>query len=128
MAARGEARECRRDCRSPIKRYPLSLRVQRYHLAVRQLISRIDDELHLRLKTKAVAEDRSLNDLVTQALEDNLKSPDERAQMWARLAVRGARVVPPRPSKVPSAGAIEKITRGAGTVASDALAAQRGER
>ncbi len=95
---------------------------------MRQLISRIDDDLHRRLRAKAAADDRSLNDLVTEALQDSLDGPNERAQLLKRLAVRGIRVVPPRPAQVPTPAALKRLTKGAGTAVSAALAAERHRR
>lgn len=92
---------------------------------MRQLIARIDDDLHARLKAKAAAEGRSLNDLLTEALKAAADGSDERAEVWARLAARGSRVVPPRAAQVPTAAAVEQLTEGAGNAASTALANER---
>ncbi len=48
---------------------------------VRQLIARIDDELHARLKERAGAEHRSLNSLVRELLERGVAQDDARAQL-----------------------------------------------
>ncbi|MDQ6928871.1 MAG: toxin-antitoxin system HicB family antitoxin [Actinomycetota bacterium] len=95
---------------------------------MRQVIARIDDELHARLKAKAAADGRSLNDILTEALTAAIDGENERAKVWARLAARGARVVPPKPSRVPTPAVLERITRGAGNAASTALADERSAR
>lgn len=92
------------------------------------MIARIDDELHARLKAKAASEGRSLNDLLTEALTVAVSGKDERAEVWANLAARGQRVVPPRPPRVPTAAALERLTQGMGAAASAALAAERAAR
>jgi plasmid stability protein len=106
----------------------ISTPINCYRSSVRQLIARIDDALHAQLKSKAAAEGRSLNDLVAEALEVAVGGNDERAQVWARLAAQGRRVVPPRPKRVPTAAAVERLTQGTGTAAGEALAADRGSR
>lgn len=95
---------------------------------MRQIITRVEDKMHARLKAKAAAEGRSLNKLITEALEAVLESGDGRAMLWTRLAADGKRVVPPRPVRVPTAATIDRITRGAGTSAGEALAAERSAR
>jgi plasmid stability protein len=95
---------------------------------VKQLISRIDDNLHARLKARAAAEGRSLNALVIDALEAAAAAADGRAQVRARLRAAGLLVVPPRPVDTGLRDRALAITRGAGTVASEALAADRADR
>lgn len=92
---------------------------------MRQLIARIDDELHRRLKARARAEGRSLNALVTDALRAALAPDDDRQAVMARMEAAGWRVTPPLPAHVPSDDEIEAATRGAGSAVSDALAAER---
>ncbi len=62
---------------------------------MRQLIARIDDDLHRRLKERAAREGRSLNDLVTEALA--AAADDESAAFRRRLDRSGLRVLPPGP-------------------------------
>ncbi len=97
-------------------------------MAMRQLIARVEDGLHARLRAKAAAEGRSLNKLVAEALEASLETDDERAVLWARLAAGGRRVLPPRQMSAPTAASVERLTRGAGTAAGEALAAERAAR
>jgi plasmid stability protein len=52
---------------------------------MRQVIARLDDELHERLELKAAAEGRSLNSLIVEALALAVRAPrDERAALRAR--------------------------------------------
>jgi antitoxin FitA len=93
---------------------------------VRQLITRIDDDLHGRLKARAAAEGRSVNSLVVEALRALTSSEDTpRAALRARADRSGARVVPPAPARVPSRRTVATATRGAGSAASEALARER---
>ncbi|MGH3718502.1 MAG: FitA-like ribbon-helix-helix domain-containing protein [Pseudonocardiaceae bacterium] len=64
---------------------------------MKQLISRIDDDLHQRLKRRATQEGRSLNDFVAEVLARAVA--DER-ESFARLLERsGLRVLPPAPTQ-----------------------------
>jgi plasmid stability protein len=60
---------------------------------MRQLIARIDDDLHRRLKERAAREGRPLNDLVTEVLAAAVD--DEAASFRRRLDRSGLRVLPP---------------------------------
>jgi plasmid stability protein len=95
---------------------------------IRQLLARIDDRLHRRLKARAAAEGRSLNALVAELLEGGLAAADQRARVRARLEALGlARSF--RPSRrPPSLDTAISYTRGAGQSASEALAAERRRR
>lgn len=70
-----------------------------YHLLVKQLISRIDDDLHRRLKERAAQEGRSLNDLVAALLADAVA--DRRESFRRRLERSGLRTLPPVPMQQP---------------------------
>lgn len=96
--------------------------------AMKQLITRVDEELHARLKARAAAEGRSLNALVTELLRAGLIEGDDRAQVRARIEATGLGAVPRRPRRAPSRDAAIRATRGAGTAASEALEAERGRR
>jgi plasmid stability protein len=80
---------------------------------MRQLIARVDDDLHGRLKRRAREEGRSLNSLVTEILRAAVESDDPRARLRARLAAEGRLVVPPEPERVPTLD--EAIAAGRGT-------------
>lgn len=96
--------------------------------SMRQLIARIDERLHDELKGRAAAEGRSLNSLVIEILSAAVSGDDERSRVRARLATAGIRVAPKPPSRVPSRDRAIAATRGAGRVASEALAAERAAR
>jgi plasmid stability protein len=94
---------------------------------VRQLITRIDDSLHARLKAKAEAEGRSMNDIVTEALKgivDHTETPDER---HARLLAAGKLIAFEPESEPPGHDELEERSRGWGTAVSEALEWSRGE-
>lgn len=95
---------------------------------MRQLITRIEDRLHAKLKRRAAAEGRSLNALVTEILSRAIAAEDERALVRARLKALGRRAYVPRPADAPSRDEAIAATRGAGTAVSEALAAERARR
>jgi plasmid stability protein len=96
---------------------------------VRQLITRIDDDLHARLKARAAEERRSLNSVVTELLEQGLAADDPRARLRARLKAEGRLVEPPPPKgPVPSRDEVIASTRGAWRAVSEALEADRNRR
>lgn len=100
-----------------------------YHADMRQMITRIDDDLHARLKARAEAEHRSLNALATEALEAAVARPvDKAAGLRRRIVSAGLIANTPQPSG-PSLdpAQLRALTRGKGTV-SDLLERQRGER
>ncbi len=92
---------------------------------MRQLIARIDDELHARLKARAAAERRSLNSLVRELLVQGLPVGDGRERVRAKAEAAGLRVVPRPARHPPSRETAIFATRGAGRAASEALAAER---
>jgi plasmid stability protein len=96
---------------------------------MRQLITRIDDALHARLKERAAAEGRSVNALVTEMIENGVSADDERRRWKARLKAEGRLVVPTPLWPVPASRdeAIE-TTRGWGTSVSEELEKQRSGR
>jgi plasmid stability protein len=92
---------------------------------VRQLITRIDEDLHRRLKRRAAAEGRSVNAMVTDLLRGAVEPGSERDLVRARLRALGRLAIVPRPRKSISREAAIALTRGAGTAASEALAEDR---
>lgn len=90
---------------------------------MKQLIARIDDDLHRRLKQRAAEQDRSLNDLVTSVLAAAVD--DDAESVRRRIDGSGLRVVPPRPVGVRSRQEVIRRLEGLGTPVSDALAADR---
>lgn len=105
-------------------------------IAVKQLIARIDDGLHARLKLKAAQEGRSLNALVTDALEASAsagRGPGEMIEQ--RAAERGIRLVSTRtPRRSVAAGEaanrnqVIDSTRGLGAFIDDCFDEDRGSR
>lgn len=96
---------------------------------MKQLITRVDERLHERLKARAAAEGRSVNALVTELLEAGLGADDARARVRARIDALGLRVDVPRPrGRIPSLDAAIRSTRGAGSAVSEALEAERNAR
>jgi plasmid stability protein len=96
-----------------------------YHLAdiVRQLITRLDDELLARLKRRAAAEGRSVNALVTEILASQLAARSPKAELRLR---GGERIVrPPRPTRAPSRETVRRASRGWGDAVSKALMEER---
>ena len=93
---------------------------------MRQLIARIDDDLHAQLKERARSEGRSLNALVTELLAAGVNSYDQRRALRERVRAAGLLYVPPKPKgPVLSLDEIEELYRGTGTAVSEALAAER---
>ena len=92
---------------------------------MRQLITRIDEDLHRRLKRRAAAEGRSVNAMVSELLRSAVNAQDERELVRAKLRALGRLADIPRPRKVISREAAIALTRGAGTAASRALADDR---
>jgi plasmid stability protein len=99
-----------------------------YHAKVRQLITRMDDELHERLKTRAAAEGRSVNALVNDVLTRAIAEVDPRMAVRARVAAADLRVEVRPDRRPPSRAVAIASTRGAGSAASEALAAERARR
>lgn len=93
---------------------------------MRQLIARIDDELHRRLKQRATAQERSLNDLVTSILEAAVD--DDAALLRERIDRSGLRVLPPTPAHGRPREEVIQQQQGVGRSVSQALAAQRDAR
>lgn len=92
---------------------------------MRQLIARIDDGLHRRLKARAAAEGRSMNALVTQLLAAGVSEQDEAAILDARLEALGLRRVFLPKRRPPSRDKVIRMLRGTGQRASAALEADR---
>lgn len=95
---------------------------------MRQLIARIDDRLHGRLKSRAAAEGRSVNALVTELLARGLSQGDGPATVRARAQLAGLQVIPRPARRPPSRDAAIAATRGAGDTAGIALASDRARR
>lgn len=96
---------------------------------MRQLITRIDDDLHARLKDVAQRQGRSVNALVVAALEQVAAQPvDQRAAARRRAVELGIAVIPPTPADAPSRAELIAEYRGTGRAVSEALCAERDAR
>ena len=90
---------------------------------VRQLITRLDDELLAKLKERAAAEGRSVNALVTDMLESQLAVRSPKVEL--RLRGAGHIVRPPRPTRIPSRESLRRASLGWGSAVSEALIEER---
>lgn len=96
---------------------------------MRQLITRIDDALHARLKAIASAEGRSLNAVVTDALEKRVERFSARDAFRARLREEGRLVEVDVPENAPSLEEVREMLRGdAGRAVLEALEEDRADR
>ena len=82
----------------------------------------------MRLKRRAAAEERSINDVIVKILGDALSADDQRALIRARLRALGSLAHVDRPRHVLSRDAALALTRGLGRAASEALSADRRRR
>jgi plasmid stability protein len=92
---------------------------------VRQIITRIDEDLHRRLKRRAAAQGRSVNAMVNDILREAVARPDGPELLRARLRALGRLAYVPRPRRLVSHDAAIASTRGLGKAASEALADDR---
>jgi hypothetical protein len=93
---------------------------------VKQLITRVPDDVHASVKRKAKAEGVSVNTYVNRLLAQAAEADEQERDMDRRLAAAGVRVVYPTPSRVPLTDAqLRDALRGAGTAVLDELLAQR---
>lgn len=95
---------------------------------MRQLITRIDEQLHAKLKARAASEGRSMNAVVTDLLSSGISESHDRAGVRARAEAAGLLITPPQPKSPPSRRTAISRTRGAGRAAAKALAAERARR
>lgn len=98
---------------------------------LKQLIARIDDDLHSRLKRRAAAEGRTLNAVVTEALEGVAPAQDT-PQEWLRRRARerGVRLLEPTglPSDPQQRERVIESTRGLGPFIDEFLEEDRRDR
>ena len=94
---------------------------------MKQLITRVDDELHARLKARAEAEGRSMNDLVTEALREVVQKDESRAEWKRRLIAEGKAAYVEPPARVASLDEIEEFSSGWGATVGEYLDWTRGE-
>jgi plasmid stability protein len=93
-----------------------------------QMITRLDDELHARIKERAAIEGRSVNEFVVRALTQVLDSTSARRAFRERLRAMGRLVEPEPPARTPTWEEIDALTKDAGTSVSEELEAQRSAR
>lgn len=79
---------------------------------MRQLISRIDDSLHARLKARARDEGRSVNKLVTDILEEAVPNESARERLRRRLRADGRLIELDVPVDAPSREKVVEMLRG----------------
>jgi plasmid stability protein len=92
---------------------------------MKQLITRLDDELHSRLKARAAAEERSLNDLVSAILAEAVGQHLTRQLVRTRARTAGLLTQPTAPECTVTHEQALDATRGLGIAASAALDADR---
>jgi hypothetical protein len=96
---------------------------------VRQLITRIDDALHARLKQRARDEGRSMNALVTELLEQAVPEETPRERLRRRLKAEGRLHEFPAPANPPTREEVIEMLRGdAGRAFLEALGEDRARR
>lgn len=94
---------------------------------MRQLITRLDDDLHARVKAKAEADGRSMNEFVTETLKAAVGREETREEWHKRMLAEGKIIVFEPESPAPGRDELEKMSRGWGTAVSEALEWTRGE-
>jgi plasmid stability protein len=92
---------------------------------MKQMITRLDDELHARIKAQADAEGRSVNELVVQVLSRALGNASSRDGVRERARATGRLVVPEPPAETVSRDEAIRSTRGLGNAVSTALEEER---
>lgn len=95
---------------------------------VRQVITRVEDELHGRLKEAAAARGLSVNAFVVDVLNSAVGHATTRDAVRRRAAAAGRHAVPPAPEETPSWEEVVAAGAEAGTAVSDALAEERAGR
>ena len=88
------------------------------------MITRLDDELHARLKARAATEGRSVNELVIEALHQVLEAANSRQAVRERARASGRLVVPEPPGEPVR----EEVPAGLGGAVRAALDAERSAR
>lgn len=97
-------------------------------VAMRQMITRLDDDLHEALKLKAKTEGKSLNAFVLETLSRTISPEDAQAAFVEQLRARGLLLErEPTGGEVPTLDELRKLDPGAGAAVLDALLAERDE-
>lgn len=104
----------------------------RYHLTMKQILTRVPDGLHALARTEAAARGVSLNEFVTSAIEQAIATGHEgSAPFRARAAAHGLLMAPPRGAAHPEQMDAEHASwtarqpEGAGDAVVAALLAER---
>ena len=93
---------------------------------MKQLISRLPDDLHARLKAKAADEGRSMNEIVTQALREAVGAASESERVDARMERLGLHDWPGEvATPVPYLDDVLRRNEGSGTAVSEQLERSR---
>jgi plasmid stability protein len=92
---------------------------------MRRLTTRVSEDLHLSLKRRAAAENRSVNELIVEILGEAMSASDQRRLIRERLRTLGLLAHIGRPRHVISHDAALALTRGIGPAVSEALSAER---
>ena len=95
---------------------------------MRQVITRVEDELHARLREAAAARGMSVNAFVVDALSAAVGVSVGRESVRRRAEATGKRVVPPAPDETPTWDEVVAAGAEAGTAVSEALAEERAGR
>jgi antitoxin FitA len=95
---------------------------------VRQVITRVEDELHARLKEAAAAQGISVNAFVVDTLAAAVGATTPRESVRRRAETAGRRVLPPPPDETPTWADVDAAGAEAGTAVSKALAEERAGR
>lgn len=91
------------------------------------MITRLDDELHARVKAKAEAEGRSVNELVTELLRAAVEAEESPTELKQRLIAEGKLMSFEPEGVAPGRDELEQKSQGWGTAVSEALDWTRGE-
>jgi uncharacterized protein (DUF1778 family) len=97
-------------------------------IAMRQMITRLNDDLHEALKRKAKAEGKSLNAFVVDTLSGSVTPEDTQAAFVEELRARGLLSEhDPPDGPIPTLEEVLAMSKGCGPAFSDALDAERDE-
>lgn len=95
---------------------------------MKSIITRMDDGLHEALRVRARTAGRSVNSLINELLADAVSTDDHRAALEARIRTAGLEVVVSPVGPAPVHTQVWASTRGAGSVASEAITTGRADR
>lgn len=95
---------------------------------MKQLITRIDDELHARVRHKAADEGTSVNELVKNLLEAAVRQSETVPQWKARMSDAGRVVTIEPDGPAPGRDRVAQLLQGAGSDIDEHLEWSRAER